>query len=281
MEIFTEAASLQNWLKNKKNKTGKSGFVPTMGALHQGHISLINHSVGKGETCIVSIFVNPTQFNNSVDFEKYPRPLKNDIETLQASGCHCLYLPAVEEIYPSNNSITDDYEIGYLENILEGKYRPGHFKGVVQIVNILLQIVKPDILYLGIKDFQQCLVLKDMIAKKELPVIVETLPIFRENSGLAMSSRNMRLSAAQKEKAALLYASLCKIKKQIAPGEVAHLAKKEEQFLNEYGFKTDYITIADAATLEPVKTWDGTNKLVALVAAYLGEVRLIDNLILP
>ncbi len=280
MEIFTEACGLQNWIKNKKYETRKIGFVPTMGALHQGHISLINHSISKGEICLVSIFVNPTQFTNNADFVKYPRPVQNDIETLRASGCHCLYLPLVDEIYPLNNSLIDDYEIGYLENILEGKYRPGHFKGVVQIVSILLQIVKPDTLYLGVKDFQQCLVLKDMIAKKKLPVIVETLPIFREKSGLAMSSRNMRLSAAQKEKAALLYASLCKIKNQIAPGEVAHLAKKEEQFLNEQGFKTDYIEIAEAATLEPVKTWDGTKKIVALVAAYLGEVRLIDNVML-
>lgn len=280
MKIFKQSPELLSWVNELKKKGKKIGFVPTMGALHEGHLSLINHSLLKGEICIVSIFINPTQFNNKADFVKYPRPVEEDIKLLEGVGCHCLYLPSEEDIYPSEINTTLTYEIGYLENILEGEHRPGHFKGVVQIVGILLQNVQPDFLYLGAKDYQQCMVIQELVLREKIPVTIEKLPIKRESSGLAMSSRNMRLSTESLVKAPLIYKALARLKLNLKAGNINELKKEEEHFLNQNGFRTDYVEIADATTLRLVSNWDGEQSLVALVAANLGDVRLIDNLVL-
>ena len=233
--IKTEKA-IQPILKNWKKKQKSTGFVPTMGALHDGHISLINACLNENDFCISSLFINPTQFNNQSDFEKYPITLEKDIAMLEAAGCNLLLLPSVTEIYP-NAYIAPHYNLGYLETILEGKYRPGHFQGVCQVVDRLLDITKPGSLYLGQKDYQQCMVLKKLIEQKNYP--------------------------------------------NIKPGNLLLLQQQMAQRLNEEGFKVDYVVIASAATLETVTHWNGEEKLVALVAAYLNEVRLIDNMLIP
>ena len=261
-------------------KTGRSvGFVPTMGALHLGHITLIKNCKAATEICICSIFVNPTQFNNTEDFKKYPVTIEKDIDMLEAAGCDVLFLPEVKEIYPPGIA-TEHYELGYLEEILEGKYRPGHFQGVCQVVDRLLSIVQPDTLFLGQKDYQQCMVIKKLIELKKYPTLIKIIPTVRETSGLAMSSRNMRLSDVEKKTALQISKNLFFIQKEIRPGDTTSLAEKVTNHLTAEGFKVDYVAIANAENLEPVTLWDGKSTLVALIAAYLNEVRLIDNLLL-
>lgn len=266
---------LSKWKKNQLS----SGFVPTMGALHNGHISLIKSCVSENDLCISSLFVNPTQFNIQSDFEKYPVTIERDIEMLEAAGCHLLFLPSVKEIYP-NNYQPVNYPLGYLETILEGKYRPGHFQGVCQVVDRLLQIINPNILYLGQKDYQQCMVIKKMIQLKNYSTEISIKPTIRNENGLALSSRNMRLSEPEKILALQLSKILTYIKENIQPGNLLLLKQQMTLQLEENGFKVDYVEIASADTLEAVTNWNGKDKLVALVAAYLHEVRLIDNMLL-
>ncbi len=266
---------LQKWRKNQLS----IGFVPTMGALHNGHLSLISSSISDCDICVSSLFVNPTQFNNKSDFEKYPVTLEKDIALLEAAGCHILFLPSVSEIYPPNY-VPPHYPLGELEMILEGKYRPGHFQGVCQVVDRLLHIIHPQCLYLGQKDYQQCMVIKKMIELRNYFTDVKINPTIRDANGLALSSRNMRLSDEEKILALHLSKTLFYIKENIEPGNVELLKQQMAQQLEDKGFKVDYVEIASAATLETVTHWNGNDKLVALVAAYINEVRLIDNMLL-
>ena len=266
---------LQKWRKNQLS----IGFVPTMGALHNGHLSLISSSISDCDICVSSLFVNPTQFNNKSDFEKYPVTLEKDIALLEAAGCYILFLPSVTEIYPPNY-VSPHYPLGELEMILEGKYRPGHFQGVCQVVDRLLHIIQPQCLYLGQKDYQQCMVIKKMIALRNYSTDVKINPTIRDANGLALSSRNMRLSDEEKILALHLSKTLFYIKENIEPGNVELLKQQMAQQLEDKGFKVDYVEIASAATLETVTHWNGNDKLVALVAAYINEVRLIDNMLL-
>lgn len=266
---------LQKW----KEKQLSLGFVPTMGALHNGHLSLISSSISDCDICVSSLFVNPTQFNNKSDFEKYPVTLEKDIALLEAAGCHILFLPSVTEIYPPNY-VSPHYPLGELEMILEGKYRPGHFQGVCQVVDRLLHITHPQCLYLGQKDYQQCMVIKKMIELRNYFTDVKINPTIRDANGLALSSRNMRLSDEEKILALHLSKTLFYIKENIEPGNVELLKQQMAQQLEDKGFKVDYVEIASAATLETVTHWNGNDKLVALVAAYINEVRLIDNMLL-
>lgn len=259
------------------NKT--IGFVPTMGALHQGHIALIKTCKKTTDICICSIFINPTQFNNKTDFEKYPVTIEQDIDLLEAAGCDILFLPTVKEMYPAN-SPKWHYQLGYVEKILEGKYRPGHFQGVCQIVDKLLSIVMPHILFIGQKDYQQCMVIKKLVQLKKYDVHIEIVPTIRQKNGLALSSRNMRLTLAEKKNATNIHKTLLYVKQHLKPGNIKELKKSATLLLNTKGFKTDYVEIADAATLKPINKWDGKKPLVALIAAYLHEVRLIDNMLL-
>ncbi len=259
------------------------GFVPTMGALHEGHLSLIELSKQQSDITICSIFVNPTQFNDAKDFEKYPITIENDILILEKSGCDILFLPNVQEIYPTGTSNAKHYDLGFLETVLEGSFRSGHFQGVCQVVERLLDIVEPNKLYLGQKDYQQCMVITKLVElmglKEKIQVIIgETL---REQSGLAMSSRNKRLNNEELEKATAIYKALVYIKQHASSAPINHLKQESTFQLTAAGFeKIDYIEIVNAQTLEPILEWDESIKSVALIAAFLNGVRLIDNLIL-
>jgi pantoate--beta-alanine ligase len=282
MILFKKVIDLYNYLDIQRKQGKKYGFVPTMGALHQGHISLMNNSKRADDLSVCSIFVNPTQFNDPADFEKYPVTLEKDIAMLETAGCDILFLPSVAEIYPQGTNAGIRYDLGHLETILEGHYRPGHFQGVCMIVHRLLEIVRPDNLYIGQKDYQQCMVIKrliELIGMKEL-INLNISPTLRESSGLAMSSRNMRLTEDEKIKAAAIFQTLHSMKEQLQKGDLTSLKKKAVSKLAEKNFKVDYVEIADAGDLRIVDHWDGTQKLVALAAAYLRQVRLIDNIIL-
>ena len=262
-----------------KRKNQSIGFVPTMGALHDGHISLIEKSKTDHDITLCSIFINPTQFNNVIDLQKYPITLERDIDKLEKAGCDLLFLPLTKEMYPADKE-NDHYELGMLENILEGSFRPNHFQGVCIIVDKLLKIVKPSALYLGRKDYQQCMVIKKMMTDKNYDIELNICDTVRETDGLAMSSRNMRLNEMERQKALCIIESLVLIRNNIVPGKLDYLKKEAAGFLEKNGYKVDYTEIADAETLELQHKWDGKKKLVALVAAYLNDVRLIDNIIL-
>lgn len=280
MILFHKQTDISQFIAQKKQSGAVIGFVPTMGALHPGHISLINNSKKDCSITVSSIFVNPTQFNDPKDFEKYPVTIDSDIDGLEKAGCDVLFLPSAAEVYPGGMQHLPQYDLGYLETILEGKYRPGHFQGVCQVVHRLLDIVKPDHLYLGQKDFQQCMVIKRLIALTGLHTLVTICPTLRETDGLAMSSRNMRLTAAEREKAVLISQVLGFIKQELKPGYLEDLKERAVQYLTAEGFKVDYIEIASADNLELQQFWNGQLPLVAIAAAYLNEVRLIDNMLL-
>lgn len=266
----------------KIRQSGKTiGFVPTMGALHKGHISLLNMSKNKCDVTICSIFVNPTQFNDPLDFEKYPSTIGNDILLLETHGCNILFLPSVAEIYPSGTKSAIHYNLGDIEYILEGKYRPGHFQGVCQVVHRLLDMVNPDYLFLGQKDYQQILVIKRLVQLIDYATKVITVITFREDTGLAMSSRNLRLTAEQKENAAGISKMLHYISAQYSDTPLAQLEKYATNYLLNNGFhKVDYVSIANAETLQPVNDNTKAGRLIALIAAFIGDIRLIDNMIL-
>lgn len=282
MILFKNADALRNYLEEQAKNGKKTGFVPTMGALHKGHLLLAETCKKENDIGVVSIFVNPTQFNDPGDFKNYPVTLEEDIKAVEQAGSDVLFLPSVEEIYPNGMEQKKIYPLGYLEEILEGKFRPGHFQGVCMVVDRLLEIVGPDRLYLGQKDYQQCMVIKKLIdllgkSSEVQPVICPTL---REPDGLAMSSRNLRLNATERKLAPAIYESLQYIRSNIPVEEPAILKSTMTESLTKKGFRVDYVEIADAATLEPVNEWDGKQDLVTLAAAYLNEVRLIDNLVL-
>jgi len=280
MTIIKKISDLQNFLGLYRKDGQKIGFAPTMGALHPGHISLITESKKNNGLTVSSIFINPVQFNDPKDYEKYPITLENDILLLEKAGCNVLFLPSVSEVYPDGTTQQKKYELGYLESVLEGQYRPGHFQGVCMVIERLLDIVKPDNLYLGQKDYQQCMVIKKLTELTGLDQTVHTriCPTLREPDGLAMSSRNMRLSETERKNAGTIYKTLQLIKEGLGKNDLRSLKKEAKKILSEKGFKPDYVEIADASTLQLVNDWDGKQKLVALIAAFLNEVRLIDNL---
>ena len=279
MIVFKLAEALKNHLEREKKEGKKIGFVPTMGALHEGHISLIHTSRSENDITVCSIFVNPTQFNNPEDFRLYPVTIEEDIEKLVASGCEVLFLPAVSEIYPEG-SMNKAYELGRIESILEGFYRPGHFQGVCQVVDRLLDIVIPDRLYMGQKDFQQCMVVKKLLEITEKDKVIKLVisPTVRETDGLAMSSRNLRLNKEEKALATSIFNELSTIKARLKTEPLEQLKKQAEEHLEEKGFSIDYVEIARASDLETAT--ETSQPLVALVAASIGQIRLIDNMLL-
>ncbi len=280
MVIFKKKKDLEDFLQKRRKNGATIGFVPTMGALHKGHISLINTSKFKNTLTVCSIFVNPTQFNNSTDFEKYPNTLEIDINLLEQNECDVLFLPSTVEIYPAGVLHLPQYKLGFLETILEGKYRPGHFQGVCQIVHLLLLAVQPTTLYIGQKDFQQCLVIKKLIEITQQKVDVIICETLRESDGLAMSSRNMRLNDGERIKAVKIYEVLSEIKKNIKPGNLLNLKEQLNKILSAHGFSVDYVEIVSTDTFEILENWDGKQKIVALVAAYINQIRLIDNMLI-
>lgn len=278
MILYKTAADLTNYLITKCGPGYSIGFVPTMGALHAGHLSLVEKSKQQMALTVASIFVNPTQFNDPGDFSKYPVTIEKDILHLEKAGCDVLFLPAVKEIYPNGTVGLPDFNLGYLETILEGKYRPGHFQGVCQVMSRLLEISMPQKLFMGQKDYQQCMVIRQLIRLKGWNTELLMMPTLREPSGLAMSSRNMRLSETDRLKASVIFRALQYLQETIKPGDLSVCIRKARAMIEEAGFeKIDYVSIADANSLQPVVHWNGYTPLVVLAAAFINGVRLIDN----
>jgi pantoate--beta-alanine ligase len=278
MEIFTEIVALRAFLSSQKTSNKSIGFVPTMGALHAGHLTLIKASKQQNDLTVCSIFVNPTQFNNTTDLAKYPKTIEQDTHALRSVGCEVLFCPSKEDIYPHPPVIRLSF--GDLEHIMEGKFRPGHFSGVAQIVAKLLHIVEPDHAYFGQKDFQQLKIVETLVSELNFNVSIKSIPTQREHDGLAMSSRNMRLNQSQREQALIFYKSLLLAKKRLGEGVSFNKIQEEVSvfFESQPGVKLEYLEIADVANLtsKPRVTADA----VLLIAGYVGEVRLIDNLLM-
>jgi len=281
MIIIRSSEALLTHIQKLRKEGCTIGFIPTMGALHPGHLSLVENAQKQNDIVIASIFVNPTQFNDPKDFKLYPRTTEQDIYLLENTGCDVLFLPSVNDIYPAGTTQLPHYELGYPETILEGKYRPGHFQGVCQVVDRLMTLVTPERLYLGQKDYQQCMVLKKLLLLIDSPAQIEICPTFREADGLAMSSRNVRLSSRERSLATGIFKALTLISQKLQPGSLAAIKEEAFHLLDEHQFRPDYIEIADAATLQLLTEWDGKKKIIAMIAAFMGEVRLIDNMILP
>lgn len=278
MIIYHNPRDLSAYLAREVAKGRQVGFVPTMGALHEGHVTLVRQCRAAADLTVASIFVNPTQFNDARDFQKYPVTIDADIHQLVRAGCDVLFLPDVASIYPDGTAGLPTYDLGYLEEILDGKYRPGHFQGVCQVVDRLLAAVNPHQLFMGRKDYQQCMVIKKLLeltGRKTSLVVCDTI---REPDGLAMSSRNTRLDPEQRQVAPTIYRVLSGMRDTLAPGSLETLKSDGLRSLRDAGFRVDYVDICKADDLEPRDNWDGHMPLVALVAAFLGEVRLIDNL---
>lgn len=280
MYLFKRSVDLQNWLKTVRGHNRMIGFVPTMGALHDGHLSLIRQSQAENSFTVCSIFVNPTQFNDAADLEKYPRTPSNDITLLAGAGCNALFLPMVKEVYPPQVDTSVAVDLHPLDTVMEGAFRPGHFAGVVQVVHRLLQLVKPDRLYMGQKDYQQLTIIREMIRQLKLPVDLMMAPIRREADGLAMSSRNVRLSDEYRAKAPAIHRILEEVKEQQEEKTVADLQNWAIAQLTEAGLRPEYFEIVDGYTLQPVASVAETKLAVACTAAWAGDIRLIDNLVL-
>ena len=261
------------------SSSGKTiGFVPTMGALHEGHKALVQRCVAENDICVVSIFVNPTQFNNTTDLEKYPRNLNQDAELLESVGCSIIFAPDPKEIYQQNElDAPFDFDFGGLDTVMEGKFRPGHFNGVVQIVSKLFQLIQPDKAYFGEKDFQQLAIIHRMVQKLKFKVEIVDCPIVREPSGLAMSSRNERLSAVERKKAVEISKVLSESRNFAALLSPIDLTQWVVDLINLVpGLEVEYYEIVNSSTLQPVYSWSEPS--VGCIAVYCGEVRLIDNI---
>lgn len=287
MQIIKTIQDIQNQIFILKKEGKKIGFAPTMGALHEGHISLIRQSRRENDVTVCSIFVNPTQFNDPKDFEKYPITLESDMQKLIAAKCDILFLPSVAEMYPTGLKNHKPLDFGFLAETLEGEWRPGHFAGMAQIVEKLLLAVTPDRLYMGQKDYQQAMICTDLIRQRKLKTRLILCPIKREKDGLAMSSRNVRLDKKSRAKAVELSKLLRSLKASIRRQPTVdgrRIAEAEQRVYDKLTsfpeFKVEYVAIRNAKTLKPVKTLSDTTPLVALVAAWIGGVRLIDNMLL-
>lgn len=281
MEIFNTQNALRTYLKTPRAQQQKIALVPTMGALHEGHMSLITEAKKHADVVVCSIFVNPTQFNDPKDLEKYPRPIEKDIKLLEEQGCDILFLPTTAEMYP-NSSEQWHIDLGRLDQIWEGAQRPGHFQGVTQIVYKLFNLVNPDVACFGQKDFQQVMVIQRMIEIKNLNIQLIICPIIRSEKGLALSSRNARLSETAKEKALVLYRTLQAVKsgfnEHVTIDKLQQLA--EQLIANEDGVELEYFAISETRTLERAQIIEESKQYVAHVVAWIDGVRLIDNMLL-
>jgi pantoate--beta-alanine ligase len=281
MLLFKGVSELQKYLSSLKNKGLSLGFVPTMGALHRGHISLIDRSRNECDVTVTSIFVNPTQFDNASDLEKYPRTVEKDIEMLAESGCDILFMPDILDVYPNGMTPSVKFNFGKLDRVLEGVFRPGHFEGMAQVVHRLLEIVNPNRLYMGQKDFQQAAIVGRMLELMKSDTELVACPIQREPDGLAMSSRNARITPEDRLKVSLIYHTLAEAAERVGeynPSDIQRLALL--RLKTEPHFKVEYFEIVDGRTLLPIQLFEDTDYAIALVAIWVGEIRLIDNMIL-
>ena len=278
MQVLNTRNELVSLIDDLK-KTGKViGFVPTMGALHEGHLSLVKESKLKSDITVVSIFVNPTQFNDKEDLKRYPRTLDQDLELLKSVDCDIVFAPSVEEVYPEPD--TRKFDFGYLESVMEGARRPGHFNGVGQVVSRLFDIVRPSKAFFGMKDFQQIAIIKNMVKQLHYNIEIIPCPIIREDNGLARSSRNTLLDEDHRKNAPHIYATLKKAKEMTSKMGVAELKKWIADEINNNEFlETEYVEIVDDTTLKVIEDWKEPGIKVACVAVYAGKIRLIDNIV--
>jgi pantoate--beta-alanine ligase len=278
MKIFNNKKDLKDCLLEYKRSKKTIGFVPTMGALHRGHLSLIEEAQRTNNIVVASIFVNPTQFDNVEDLKKYPKTIENDIKLLASVSCDVLFSPPVEEIY-SKNIVSEKLDFDGLEHQMEGKFRDGHFDGVGTVVKTLFKIIEPNSAYFGQKDFQQLQIIKKMVQKNKLNVNVKGCQIFREKDGLAMSSRNSRLSNEGREIAPFIYEILEKVKDKLKTKSVTEINDwVENEFKTQKLLKLEYFIIADEKTLKTTKKRDTGKKYRAFIAVFAGKIRLIDNI---
>lgn len=279
MIIFKRVVALQSYLTACRQAGKEIGFAPTMGALHKGHLALIKAANDQNQVSVASIFVNPTQFNDPNDLQKYPRTPESDIEQLADIGCDVLFLPSVEEIYPNGTTPSVTFQFAPLDSVLEGVFRPGHFNGMAQVVYRLLEIVQPHQLFMGQKDFQQWTIVKSLLEQTKFDTELVMIPTLREADGLAMSSRNVRLSPDFRTLAPAIYEILQQCVRLTSTYSPTEIAKMGSDFLTSKGFKVEYFALADGRTLQPIRLFEDTDYVVALVAAWAGDIRLIDNII--
>ena len=277
MKIVKGINELKGYLVDSKRNGKRVGLVPTMGALHKGHLSLVERCVRENDICVVSVFVNPTQFNDKHDLETYPRTLEADCALLESAGCDFVFAPSVEEMYPEPDTRTFDF--GTVMQVMEGAKRPGHFNGVAQVVSKLFYIVEPDNAYFGEKDFQQIAVIRAMVKQLQIPVQINACPIVREADGLALSSRNTRLTPALRQKAPLIARTLQESKALAATKSVREVIDYVVNALNaDPDLEVEYYEIVDGDSLVSIQDWKDTSYAVGCVTVYCGEVRLIDNI---
>ena len=277
MKLVHTIQELRAELDMQRQAGKKIGLVPTMGALHEGHASLVRRAVAENEVVVVSDFVNPTQFNDKNDLLKYPRTLEADCELLEKEGAAYVFAPSVEEMYPEPD--TRQFSYAPLDTVMEGKYRPGHFNGVCQIVSKLFMMVEPDKAYFGEKDFQQLAIIREMVKQMNFPLEIVGCPIVRESDGLALSSRNARLSEEQRKQALGISQTLFKSQEYAA----SHTLEETQKFVEEgiaaaEGLELEYFEIVDGMTLQKVASWEDTDYVVGCITVFCGEVRLIDNI---
>lgn len=280
MKVFKKKELLQNYVLDLKSIGLSIGFVPTMGALHQGHISLVKASQAQNQITIVSIFVNPTQFDNLEDLKKYPYTLEKDLKLLEENNCDVVFTPSTSEMY-GNSTSKETFDFGGIENQMEGAFRKGHFDGVGTIVKRLFEVVKPHRSYFGEKDFQQLQIIKKLVDIEQFDIEVIGCPIHREKNGLAMSSRNQRLTTEEKEEAGLIFRSLSYVKENYKEAHLENLKNwVKKEFENNPSLTLEYFTIAEESSLESIEKKEENQKPRAFIAAFLNSVRLIDNLAL-
>lgn len=280
MVIFNEIAPLRAFLKAKKEQGKSIGLVPTMGALHAGHLSIIDISKAQNDVTVCSIYVNPTQFNNPTDLQHYPRTFTKDTKSLEKVDCDVLFYPGNQEMYPHTSLLK--FEFGHLDKVMEGKFRPGHFSGVALVVSKLFHIVDPDNAYFGQKDWQQFTIIRQLTEELKFNLTLHSIPIFREADGLAMSSRNMRLNAEQRQHALFFYTALNSAKSALKAGksiaEVKHVV--ETMALNNDHVRLEYFEVAESTNLNLLENVNAADRPILCIAGFVGEVRLIDNMFL-
>ena len=278
MQIYSNPKLLRSYISEQRIQGKIIGLVPTMGALHQGHLELVRESLRNDDITICSIYVNPVQFNDQQDLKNYPRDLDRDLEFLKRLNCDAVFCPNDEVMYPSPPTLSVNF--GELENVMEGRYRPGHFSGVAIVVSKLFNIVRPDRAYFGEKDWQQLIIIKQLVEDLNFPLEIVGVPIFREVDGLAMSSRNKRLSEAQRNVAGELYQTLLVVKQELEKHTTIEKACKHgSEYLEQFPLiQLEYLEVVDANTLDSATQVLGTKPLTICLAAFLGEVRLIDNM---
>ena len=277
MELIHTVANLKKAIELRKSEGKTIGFVPTMGALHEGHLSLVRRAGEETGFVVVSIFVNPTQFNNKEDLKRYPRTLETDMELLKSTKCNLVFAPSVEEVYPEED--TREFDFGSLGNVMEGVHRPGHFNGVAQVVSKLFDIVQPHKSYFGLKDFQQLAIINKMVEQLNLNVEIIPCPIVREKDGLAMSSRNTLLNPEQRENAVVISKTLFEAVKRAETHSLEEVKKWVIDTINQNPYlETEYFEIVDDKELKSANFWDQPVNKIGCVAVHCGKVRLIDNI---